>query len=145
MVTFDYTEEIGGKTMKENQLTEYKEQKGIFQWLKFKFEKLKEIFSSKNKLEIEQEKQDWSKYELTEEELEDVKGGIPIPTKVVDEEELMADLGIKEPKSWELTEEELDEVKAGTPEPTTVIDEGELTEDELDEVKGGQPIIDEER
>ena len=129
----------------EKQLTEYKESKGIFNWLKSKFEKLKEIFSSKKNLESEQEKQDWSKDELTEEELDDVKGGIPIPTKVVDKEELMADLGIKEPKSWELTKSEQEAANARDTEKTPDLEEGELTEEELDEIKGGQPIIDEER
>ena len=121
--------------MDEKQLTEYKEQKGIFQWLKSKFEKLKEKFMPKRSMqELKNESQD--DQELFEADLDQVQGGIPL--SAVDIEELMADLGNTEPKSWELTEEQLEEVNK-----KEVNDE--LSEEELDEVKAGQPIIDEER
>ena len=129
----------------EKSMTEYKEQKGIFQWLKSKFEKLKEKFRpTKNVQEIKNESQDGQ--ELFEEDLDKVKGGIPL--KTVDKEELMADLGI-EPKSWELTEEQLDEIKAGYPNVNPEQyqqkqDEQELSEEELDKITAGHPIIDDD-
>ena len=134
MIILKYTEEIGGKNMDEKQLTEYKEPKGILQWLKSKFEKLKEKFRLTKNVEVKSANEFGE--ELSEDELDKVRGGIPL--KAVDLEELMADLGNVEPKSWELTEEQLEEVNKEQ-------DNDELSEEELDEVKGGQPIIDEER
>ena len=132
--------------MNEKQLTEYKERNGMFQWLKSKFEKLKEKFRPTRDTQIKSENED--SQELFEEELDEVKGGIPI--KVVDKEELMSDLKITEPKSWNLTEAEQEIVEDGYEEIRESYDqqeqdEQELFEEDLDKITAGHPIIDDER
>lgn len=117
----------------EKAMTEYKEQKGLFQWLKSRFEKLKERFKPKPKTETKKESQEGQ--ELFEEDLDKVKGGIPL--KSVDIEELKADLGIIEPKYWELTEEQKEFANSQS--------EQELSEEELDEVKAGFPIVEDDQ
>ena len=127
----------------EKSLTEYKESKGLFQWLKSKFEKLKERFrSTRNMEELKNESQGGQ--EFFEEDLDKVTGGIPL--KTVDKEELMADLGISEPNSWNLTEEEQEIVEDGYEEirkanSQAEQDGKELFEKDLDNVTAGHPII----
>ena len=128
----------------EKSMIEYKESKGIFEWLKSRFEKLKERFKhTKDSKELKTERQD--EKELFEEDLDKVPGGIPL--EAVDIEELKADLGISEPKSWNLTEEEQELVEDGYEEirATYNQEEQELFEEELDEVKAGFPIVEDEQ
>ena len=94
----------------EKSMVEYKESRGIFGWLKSKFEKLKEkikptknISKTSNKINEGQE--------LFEGDLDKVNCAIPF--EFVDENELMSDLGIKEPKSWDLTKEQKEVVEEG--------------------------------
>lgn len=144
--------------MNENQgeekaLIEYKEQKGLFQWLKSRFEKLKEVFKS-SKNQPESKKESFEEQELSAEDLEVVEGGYP-NNDVIDFEERKAKIdNIKPRKSWELTAEQLAEVKASYPKVNSNTNletsheqenEQELTEEELDNVIAGQPINDEGR
>ena len=131
--------------VEEKSLTEYKEQKGFFQWLKSRFEKLKERFSPVKKVdEHQKESQDGPGF--TPEDLDVVKGGYP-DHSVLDFGELEAKIDGLKPKSWDLTPEQHEKVEEGYKEIRTANnqakqDESELTEDELDKVKAGQPIID---
>ena len=130
----------------EKAMVEYKESKGIFGWLKSKFEKLKERFNTKRN-EQGKNKENQEEQELFEEDLDNVPGGIPL--EVVDIEELKADLGITEPKSWNLTEEEQELVEDGYEEIRASYnqqeqDEQELFEEDLDKITAGHPIIEDD-
>ena len=122
--------------MKEDKsMIEYKESKGILQWLKSKFEKLKEKF--RPKVEVKKDIEEGPGF--TEEQLEVAQGGFP-DRSVLDYEELEEKINnLQEPKSWELTEEE--RKSANSP-----IEKGEeeLFEEDLDKITAGHPIIDEE-
>ena len=131
--------------MNEKQLTEYKEQKGLFQWLKSKFEKLKEKF--RPKVEAKKDVEDGPGF--TEEQLEVVQGGFP-DRRVLDYEELEAKVNnLQEPNSWDLTEEEQEIVEEGFKEIRATYNQDEKEEDELfeenlDKITAGHPLIDED-
>ena len=133
--------------LEEKSLEEYKEQKGIFQWIKSTFAKLKERFRpTKNVGETQNTRQEEG--ELSEEQLDSVKAGYP-DHSVLDFDELEAEIDGLKPKSWDLTTEEQEKVEEGYEEIRAAYDqpkqdEQELTEEELDDVKAGQPIIDDE-
>lgn len=129
----------------EKSMIEYKEQKGLLNWLKSKFEKLKQRL----KLAQEVKKEENNGIELSEEDLEKVEAGYPNP-QVIDFEERKEKIESLGKKSGELTEEQLDEVKAGYP--NVVVesqqpkqDEQELSEEELEEVKAGMPIVEDDQ
>lgn len=103
------------------------------------------IFSKKNK-ETGKEFR-----ELTQEELERVRGGVPMSGKsdIADEVDI-------EPLDDELTEDELDEVRGGVHTSNKMLSDianevnteptaDELTEDELDKVTAGVPVIDDDK
>lgn len=121
----------------EKAITKYEEPKGLIQWLKSKFEKLKQKF----KVVPQAQKANFEGDELSEDELDKVKAGFSL--KEVDMEELMADLGMKDSKSWDLTKEQKNNVEKGYEE-IKASDEHELSEEELDKVIAGQPIIDDD-
>lgn len=134
--------------VEEKSLTEYKEQKGFFQWIKSRFEKLKERFSSVKKVdEHQKESQDGPGF--TPEDLDVVKGGYPNHS-VLDFDALEAEIdSLVEPKTWELAPEQHEKVEEGYEEIRTAHnqpkqDEQELTVEELDEVKAGKPRVDDE-
>lgn len=134
--------------VEEKSLEEYKEQKGLFQWLKSTFEKLKERFRpTKNVGKFQKTSQEEG--ELSEEQLDSVKAGYP-DHSVLDFDELEAEIdNLVEPKSWDLTPEQHEKVEEGYEEIRTAnnqVEQGEheLSEEELDAVKAGQPIIDDE-
>ena len=125
------------KTMNEEKsMVEYKESKGIFGWLKSKFENLKERFSTTRKTE-ESKKESQEEQELYEEDLDNVLAGIPFEPELVNVDELINDLSKEEPKSWELTDEEKE--IANSP-----IEHDELTEEDLDQITAGHPIIEDD-
>ena len=126
----------------DKSIIEYKEQKGIFQWLKSKFEKLKEKF--RPKAESKKDIEDGPGF--TEEQLEVVQGGFP-DRSVLDYEELEAKVNnLQEPNPWDLTKEEQEIVEKGFEEIRTANnkEEDELFEENLYEAKAGHPIIDED-
>lgn len=119
----------------DKSMIEYKEHKGIFQWLKLKFEKLKEKFRPK----VEAKKDIEEGPGFSPEELEVVQGGFP-DRSVLDYDELEARINnLQEPKSWELSEEE--KKIANSP---IEKEENELFEEDLDKITAGHPIIDED-
>ena len=132
----------------EKSMVEYKESKGILGWLKSKFEKLKERFSSTRKTE-ESKKESQDEQELYEEDLDNVLAGIPFEPELVNIDELIKDLDIEEPKSWNLTEEEQELVEDGYEEIRASYnqqeqDEQELFEEDLDKITAGHPIIEDD-
>lgn len=131
----------------EKAITKYEEPKGLIQWLKSKFEKIKQKFKIMPKGQNDnvekgyEEIKSSDEHELSEEELDKVKAGFSL--KEVDMEELMADLGMKDLKSWDLTKEQKNDVEKGYEE-IKALDEDELSEDELDKVIAGQPLIEDD-
>lgn len=129
----------------DKSMIEYKEGKGIFQWLKSKFEKLIEKF--RPKVEVKKDIEEGSGF--TAEELEAVQGGFP-DRSVLDYEELEAKINnLQEPSSWNLTEEEQEIVDEGYEEIRARYsqqerEEQELFEEDLDKITAGHPIIDED-
>ena len=127
----------------EKEMVEYKESRGIFGWLKSKFEKLKDRFSPKTEIK----RQDEEGPGLTAEQLEVAKGGYP-DTSVLDFEELESKINnLQEPKSWNLTEEEQEIVDGGYEEIRASYnkkDEQEMFEEDLDKITAGHPIIEED-
>ena len=108
----------------ENALVEKKEPKGLFQWLKSKFEQLKEKFSTAKN--VEQESQEIPEGEMSLNELDEIKAGIPLEALNNDEQ-----------KPWDLTQEQKETVEKGYEEI-----KNEMSLEELDNVKAGQPTID---
>lgn len=129
----------------DKSMTEYKENKGIFQWLKSKLEKLKEKFRPK----VEPKKDIEEGPGLTAEQLDVVQGGFP-DRSVLDYEELGEKINnLQEPTSWNLTEEEQEIVEDGYQEIKARYsqyeqEEQELFEEDLDKITAGHPIIDED-
>ena len=113
----------------ENALVEKKEPKGLFQWLKSKFEQLKEKFSTAKN--VEQESQEIPEGEMSLNELDEIKAGIPLEALNNDEE-----------KPWDLTQEQKETVEKGYEEIKNEMSQGEMSLEELDNVKAGQPTID---
>ena len=107
----------------DKSMVEYKEQKGLLNWLKTKFESFKEKFGFKKQVQQNNESK-----ELTEEELDKVTAGYP--SQDVEQNE----------KSWVLTEEQKREAN----EPTTKNDSTELSIEELDKITAGVPIVEED-
>ena len=114
----------------ENALVEKKEPKGLFQWLKSKFEQLKEKFSTAKN--VEQESQEIPEGEMSLNELDEIKAGIPLEALNNDEQ-----------KPWDLTQEQKETVEKGYEEIKNEMSQGEMSLEELDNVKAGQPTIDE--
>ena len=130
----------------EKSMIEYKESKGIFGWLKSKFEKFKEKLRTAKDMP-ESKKDGIEGQELFEEDLDKVQGGIPL--EAVNLEELKSDLGITEPKPWNLTEEEQEIVEDGYEEVRATYnqpeqEEQELFEEDLDKITAGHPIIEDD-
>lgn len=150
VINLSYTKELEEKTMNENKveeksLTEYKERKGFFQWIKSRFEKLKERFSPAKKVD-EHQKENQNGPGFTPEDLDVVTAGYPNPS-VLDFDEQKAKIdNLVEPKPWELTPEQHEKVEEGYEEirAESNQDEQELTVEELDEVMAGQPRVDDE-
>lgn len=113
----------------ENALVEKKEPKGLFQWLKSKFEQLKEKFSTAKN--VEQESQEIPEGEMSPNELDEIKAGIPLEALNNDEQ-----------KPWDLTQEQKETVEKGYEEIKNEMSQGEMSLEELDNVKAGQPTID---
>ncbi len=113
----------------ENALVEKKEPKGLFQWLKSKFEQLKEKFSTAKN--VEQESQEIPEGEMSLNELDEIKAGIPLEALNNDEQ-----------KPWDLTQEQKETVEKGYEEIKNEMSQGEMSLEELDNVKAGQPTID---
>lgn len=112
----------------ENALVEKKEPKGLFQWLKSKFEQLKEKFSiAKN---VEQDPQEISEGEMSLNELDEIKAGIPLEALNNDEQ-----------KPWDLTQEQKEAIEKGYEEIKNEMSQDEMSLEELDNVKAGQPTI----
>lgn len=128
----------------EKSMTEYNEKKGLFQWIKARFEKLKEKFRPKK--EIKKEFNEGPG--ITAEDLDVVKGDYPNPS-VLNFDELEAEINnLEEKRTWELTEEEKLPVQEGFEEirarnNNSVKDGQELLQEELDNITAGYPIIDE--
>lgn len=113
----------------ENALVEKKEPKGLFQWLKSKFEQLKQKFSTAKN--VEQDSQKIPEGEMSLNELDEIKAGIPLEALNNDEQ-----------KPWDLTQEQKETVEKGYEEIKNEMSQGEMSLEELDNVKAGQPTID---
>jgi len=125
----------------EKSMIEYKESKGILGWLKSKFERLKEKFRTKEKV---QETKEQEEGELSVEQLKGVMAGID--PNLIDFEEEKAKIDNLETMSWKLTEEDQIPVKEGFEEirARNNKQKGELTLEELDKITAGHPIIEDD-
>ena len=119
----------------EKSMIEYKEQKGILNWLKSKFEKLKERFRPVKEVKKEED----NEVGLSIEELEKVQAGYPNPN-VIDFDERKATIESLGKKSWELTEEQKEIANS-----QTTHHDDELSIEELEEIKAGMPIVEDEQ
>ena len=123
----------------EKSMVEYKEQKGIFQWLKSKFEKLIEKFRPTQE---NPKKQINEQGELSVEQLDDIRAGVH--PNAINFEEKQTEINNLEPKPWELTEQQMETVEQGYTDIRTRSTEQEkdLSEEELDKITAGQPRSD---
>jgi len=128
----------------EKSMIEYKGPKGIFQWLKSKFERLKERFSTnKNAKEIKEEIQDG--VELAPEQLTQEILQIGVPQKFINAEESKAKIDSLKSNPWTLNEEEKKEVEKGYEDINNNNQEnGEILLEDADKIIAGHSIIEED-
>ena len=125
----------------EKSMIEYKESRGLFHWLKSRFEKIKEKFRPKEEV---QETKEQEEGELFEEQLDEVLAGRD--PNLIDFEEEKAKIDKLDHKPWELTEEQKQVVEEGYEQLRKRAErsEDELHEDDLDKITAGHPIIEDD-
>ena len=140
VINLNYTKEMEEKAMNEEKsMVPHNGKKGLFQWLKNGFDKLKDKF--RPKAEIQKQADEGSG--LTLEQMDVVTGGYPNPD-VIDYgklEEVISSL--KEEKPWDLTASDRENVENGYAEIRRAGGK-ELTPEEADNIRAGQHIIEEE-